>query len=342
MRIYVETRFIQYVISDDIVMCQKYQRRLFMGMQYVNQKSLLSVIVPVYNTEIYLERCIDSIISQTYKNLEIILVDDGSTDRSGIICDEYKQKDERIRVVHQKNAGPSAARNCGLDIARGKYIGFVDSDDYIAADMYENLQRCMKAGIDITCCGTISIRKSKSIVCCKMNRQRIFNTEEAIFELLKGDFISFAVWDKLFRKSVIGNSRFPQKRLCEDLPFTYQVIKKSKKVIHIGNTEYFYCYRENSRSKSDFSLKRLDYIFFTRDIYRDVNRMFPQLSKIAEYRYFINMDYLICQIENSRNKKDYVKEIARLKHVLRHMRLRIILNPFMSREQKWACLKTAK
>lgn len=308
----------------------------------MDKQNLISVIVPVYNVERYLGKCIDSIINQTHKDLDIILVDDGSTDRSGIICDEYKEKDMRIKVLHQKNAGPSVARNHGLEVARGSYIGFVDSDDYIAADMYENLYKSMKTGIDIACCGTVNIRKRKTIICCKTDNERIFIAEDMIFELLKGDYISFSVCDKLFRKSVIGNCRFLQNRLCEDLPFTYQVMKKSKGVINIGKNGYFYCYRENSRSKSGFSLKRLDYIFFTRDIYKDVNITFPQLSRMAEYRYFINMDFLICQIENSRNKKDYMKELARLKQVLKHMRLRIITNPFMSKEQKWACLKTAK
>ncbi|MDE6946071.1 MAG: glycosyltransferase, partial [Anaeroplasmataceae bacterium] len=112
-------------------------------------KGIISVIVPIYNTEPYLNRCIDSIIKQTYRNLEIILVNDGSTDRSGEICDAYEKADNRVKVIHKRNGGLSSARNSGLEILNGKYIGFVDSDDYIAADMYETLLACMDDDVDI-------------------------------------------------------------------------------------------------------------------------------------------------------------------------------------------------
>ena len=110
----------------------------------------ISVIVPIYNTEKYLKRCFDSILSSTYENLEVILVDDGSPDNSGKICDEYAARDSRIRVIHKKNGGLSSARNAGLDIATGDYVTFVDSDDYIASDIYEKLVACMIDGVDIT------------------------------------------------------------------------------------------------------------------------------------------------------------------------------------------------
>lgn len=308
----------------------------------MESEGLISVIVPVYNTAEYLERCVNSIINQTYKNLEIILIDDGSTDRSGKICDKFKEEDTRVSVVHQKNSGPSVARNYGLSIAKGEYIGFVDSDDYIAADMYEQLYGSMRSGIDIVCCGSINIDRHKRTVNCKVTCKKSFDRENAIFELLKSDNISFSAWDKLFKKNVINDIRFPENRLCEDLPFIYQAVKQSKGIVHIGKVKYFYCYRQESRSKSDFSLKRMDYIFFTRDIYRDVNKNFPELSRMAEYRYFININYIICQIEHMQNKNVYNKELVRLKDVLKRMRLRIILNPFLNKEQRRACLSAAR
>lgn len=304
--------------------------------------ALISVIVPVYNVEAYLERCICSIISQSYKMLEIILVDDGSTDNSGKICDAYKEKDERIKVIHKSNAGPSVARNYGLQIASGNYIGFIDSDDYIAADMYEELYKCMKPGIDIVCCGSLSVEKHKKRIAFKTKGVTVFNREEALFELLKGELISFSACDKLFRKELIKGTRFPKARLCEDLPFTYQMIKGSNKVVNIGAVKYFYCYRENSRSKAAFTIKRMDYINFTRDIYKDINRNFPQLSRIAEYRYFLNIIQIIFQIESLPNHDIYTAELLRMKKVLRHMIFRIIQNSFMDREQKIMCLKAIK
>ncbi len=306
-------------------------------------KELISVIVPVYNTEMYLDRCVESIINQTYKNLEIILVDDGSTDGSGRICDAYKTKDKRVKVLHQKNSGPSAARNNGIIIAQGDYIGFVDSDDCIEPDMYESLYRCMKADVDIVCCGSVSIYTNTKKVVAKTKKECTFNTEEALLELLRGDLITFSVCDKLFRRQLMEKERFAIGRLCEDIPYTYQMIKKSNRVINIGKIKYHYfCNRDNSRSKASFKLRRLDYVFFMRDICRDIGNHFPQLFQAAEYRYILSINYIVNQIDNLPNKNVYLPELRRLKKALRHMIFRILRNPYMSKEQKRYVLKSAR
>ena len=128
----------------------------------MKNNDLISVIIPIYNVEKFLSFCIDSIVNQTYKNLEIILVDDGSTDNSGKICDEYALKDNRIKVMHKQNGGVSSARNVGLNIAKGKYIGFVDSDDYVENDMFEILHNLIiKNNVDISCCNKFVFKKNK-------------------------------------------------------------------------------------------------------------------------------------------------------------------------------------
>lgn len=306
-------------------------------------EELISVIVPVYNTEIYLNRCVDSIIRQTYKNLEIILVDDGSTDRSGEICDTYAEKDKRVKVLHQKNSGPSVARNYGITIAQGDYIGFVDSDDYIEPDMYESLYRCMETGGDIVCCGSVSIYKHTKKVVAKTKKECTFNTEEALLELLRGELITFSVCDKLFRRQLMEKERFAIGRLCEDLPFTYQMIRKSNQVINIGEIKYHYfCNRDNSRSKATFTFRRLDYVFFMRDIYRDISNNFPQLLQVAEYRYILSINYIVNQIDNLPNKNEYLSELRRLKKVLKHMIFKILRNPYMDKEQKRYLIKSIR
>lgn len=129
----------------------------------IKGQELISVIVPIYNTDLFLERCVDSILNQTYENLEIILVNDGSTDRSGKICDNYINKDARVKVIHKKNGGASTARNTGLQAANGVYIGFVDSDDYISLNMYEEMVQNIEQDVDIVTCVTVIVSENNKI-----------------------------------------------------------------------------------------------------------------------------------------------------------------------------------
>lgn len=300
---------------------------------------LISVIVPVYNTEECLDRCILSILNQTYKNLEIILVDDGSDDRSGAICDSYGQQDDRIKVLHTKNKGPSYARNCGLNIARGDYIGFIDSDDYVADDMYEKLLSYMERDVDITSCATLRIAPYKKDVLYKANGTVKMDTLEAIGELLKSEILCFSACDKLFRKGILKGMSFRIGRLCEDLPFTYQAVKRANKVVNIGQIKYFYCRRENSRSSGEFTYRRLDYIFFTKEIYKDICHNYPTLIRVAERRYLLNIYYIITQIEDFHVDQEYSSELERLKKTLWRMRIRVIFNPEINKEEKKMLLK---
>ena len=193
---------------------------------------LISVIVPVYNVELYLERCINSIINQTYQNLEIILIDDGSTDRSGEICDEYKKKDMRINVIHKQNGGSSSARNCGLEIAKGEYIGFVDSDDYIASDMYALLHQHMRDDVDLVSCRMARINKIGHVeIYSGVNRSVLLNNMQAIKEVLHVRYLSISSCDKLYRREILRGIQFPIGRTAEDLPFVYNVVKNCRNVI---------------------------------------------------------------------------------------------------------------
>ena len=183
---------------------------------------MISVIVPVYNVEPYLEKCLDSIIGQTYKDLDILVIDDGSTDHSDEICDKYAEKDKRIKVFHTENRGLSAARNLGLENAKGEYIGLVDSDDWIEQDMFEALlSKIEETAADVAECGSFVDYPEKSIK--RTAIQQVVQSEESIEALLHGR-ISTQVWNKLYNRSCFENVRFPDGRSFEDIATTHKII----------------------------------------------------------------------------------------------------------------------
>ena len=182
------------------------------------QTPLISVIVPVYNVEPYLRRCVDSILRQTYRNLEILLVDDGSTDRSGTICDACAQQDTRVKVIHQKNGGLSAARNCGLETARGEYISFVDSDDLINDRMIETLYRDLAGqGADISAVGYRMFENQEELRPEEITAPvQCMTGKEALRRILVSEEIGDFAWNKLYKKILFQTIRYPEGRVFED------------------------------------------------------------------------------------------------------------------------------
>lgn len=223
---------------------------------------LISVIVPVYNVEKYLRKCVDSILAQTYTNLEIILVDDGSPDNCGKICDEYAAKDSRIKVIHQENGGLSAARNAGLDVATGDYIGFVDSDDYIAPDMYEKLYQAIEIyNSDIALCG---FKKFELESRTEVYEKKLLYRDEFLKELLLENIKSYA-WNKLYKKSLFDNVRFPEGELFEDLKIMHLIGEKVSAVSFTNKILYYYRIRQGSITFNNRGLNADDYIAATHD-----------------------------------------------------------------------------
>ena len=222
--------------------------------------NLISVIVPVYNVEPYIAECIESIQNQTHKNLEIILVDDGSKDISGDICDQYAAYDERIKVIHQENGGISAARNAGLEVAKGDYIAFVDSDDYIAPNMYEDMLRILKENnLDILECTAFRDKGGEIIEGCNDGSLEIFNRDEALKMAMYDCFV--AVWSQLYKRSAIDDVRFPIGRKFEDTAVSYRFIANTKRVGHINRCYYYYRLNPNSTTQTSFDAKsRWDFV----------------------------------------------------------------------------------
>lgn len=217
----------------------------------MSRNPLISIIVPIYNVEKYLNKCIDSIINQEYKNLEIILVDDGSPDNCGRICDEYKGKDSRIKVIHKKNGGLSSARNAGLDIATGDYIGFVDSDDYIEPSMYSKLLQAMtEEKCPLAICGTTYVfEDGKRIEKTPAGNVLVMNFEEALTEMNQYRYFDMGAWSKLYSAKLFTGIRFPVGRLSEDFFIMFRIFDKAQKAVFVSDPVYNYVQRKNSISR---------------------------------------------------------------------------------------------
>jgi glycosyltransferase involved in cell wall biosynthesis len=225
----------------------------------------ISVIVPVYKVEKYLSRCIESIINQTYSNLEIILVDDGSPDKCGDICDHYASLDSRVKVIHKENGGLSDARNTGLNIATGEYVNFIDSDDYIHEKFYEKLLTLVLSNnADIGQCEFLKVFEDKdhnnkvtSTIPLNSEKVATFNNVEALNQLYS-NVISGVAWNKLYKAELFKDIRFPKGKIHEDDFTTFKVLYNSKKIVTTSLPLYYYLQRSNSIMGSEFNARHLD------------------------------------------------------------------------------------
>lgn len=227
----------------------------------------ISIIIPIYNLEKYLDKCIKSILNQTFKDFELILVNDGSTDKSGVICDNYKKVDDRIVVIHKENGGTSSARNIGIDIARGKYIGFVDGDDYIHENMYYELyENLIKNNSDISICKFIKVYDKDNLKFNNNIFKEKYSNIEALECLYRDGSEEFVVpWNKLYRSELIKKFRYPLGRKYEDAFIIHGLLYKCNKITFINKELYYYYQREGSTMHSKVSIKDVDSIYFNLD-----------------------------------------------------------------------------
>ena len=242
-------------------------------------KNKISVIVPIYNVELYLKKCIDSILNQTYSNLEIILVDDGSTDSSGEICDTYANK-KNVVIIHKKNGGLSSARNAGLDVATGKYISFIDSDDYIEPDMYEKMISVIeKTDKDIACCGRIvNVYGSHENVEFTVPEIKEYTKTEAIRQVLLLGEIDVSACDKIYKKELFNKIRYPEGKISEDAAIIMELLNQSNGVVHAAEPFYHYVLRKRSISKSSYSVKNLDVLENIKSTEKYINKYYSELN----------------------------------------------------------------
>ena len=256
-------------------------------------QDLISVIVPIYKVEAYLDECVKSIISQTHKQLEIILVDDGSPDGCPAMCDAWAEKDSRIRVVHKENGGVSDARNAGIDAATGDYIAFVDSDDWIVPEMYEKMLAALRTeNADICACNILSCFPDR--FCPWGCREYAVGEPEQFLEMIYSD-TSFpvAAWNKLYPRRMWENIRFPVGKICEDAFTTYRLVHSAQRIVQIPEALYCYRIRENSIMTSAFRLQRMDEEEAWRGNYEFIRENYPKLQKRAFDFYLQKVNCLI-------------------------------------------------
>ena len=254
---------------------------------------LISVIVPVYKVEKYLEKCVKSIINQTYTNLEIILVDDGSPDVCGALCDEFAKNDSRIKVIHKANGGLSSARNTGLENATGKYIAFVDSDDFISEDYCEILYNMLiETNSDVSAVSYLRFKEDEADL--KRNRSEsetiIYENEDVVKEMLNRKTFQNIVWNKLYKKETIGESRFPVGVNYEDVYFSYEVLTKAKKISYKNIECYFYLKRASSISATCSEKNIKDFLYVVMHKFKGIKEKYPKLEL---YNYFAFLESIL-------------------------------------------------
>ena len=283
-------------------------KRKFMNKGMENQKDLISVIVPVYKVEKYLDRCVESIVNQSYSNLEIILVDDGSPDKCPQLCDAWGDRDSRITVIHKENGGLSDTRNVGLEIAKGEFIAFVDSDDWIASDYLSVLIQLLNStGADICEC---EILKTSNICEYKTEQQvevTEYDTVTALKELICDGVFHQHVWNKLYKRDCIGDILFPIGKTNEDEYWTYQAFGNATKIVKTNKVLYYYYQREESIMGTRYGLKRLDALEAKKERQAYIERNYPELTSLAKNNLFGTCIYsgqmtLKCLKGNERNE----------------------------------------
>jgi glycosyltransferase involved in cell wall biosynthesis len=241
---------------------------------------LISVVLPVYNVEVYLKKCLETVVNQTYKNLDIILVDDGSTDNSGEICDEYAKKDRRIHCFHKKNGGLSDARNYGISQAQGDYITFIDSDDTVDHDMIEYLYYLInKFNCRLSLCThNIVTQNGHKITHLGDGTEESLTAEKALESMLYHGKVDTSAWAKLYDIHIFDEINYPVGKLFEDIGTTYKTFIAAGKVACGYNPKYNYFVRNNSIVTSSFSEKKLDLLEMTDEMAKDVVSYYPSLT----------------------------------------------------------------
>ncbi|MGM9568215.1 MAG: glycosyltransferase [Clostridia bacterium] len=277
----------------------------------------ISVIVPVYKVEKYLHRCVDSILNQTFTDLEIILVDDGSPDRCGEICDEYARKDSRVRVIHKENGGVSDARNAGLKVVKGRFIGFVDSDDFIEPEMYAVLyQMIQKENADIAVCGVYNCFGSKRTAQYSGKETFVCDGKNALAVTLEGKKMPASLCNKLYRNEIFQDRAFLKDKTYEDAFFLPSLFLAADKVVTTTEPYYNYWHRSNSITTSSYSEVTWDVIDAYKYTCEQVEKYCPELADIAQFRlywaYFIVLDHMLL-VPNYKTLEKYPEVVRFLK-----------------------------
>lgn len=300
---------------------------------------LISIIVPVYNVEEFLPKCIDSILAQTYENLEIILVEDGTKDNSGQICDAYAEKDSRIKVIHKENGGLSSARNAGMDVARGEYFGFVDSDDWIEPETYECLMTvAQKYDADLVCGGRYDVDGTtgeRTIGLCP-KREECISAMEMLGRVCTWDNCDSAAWDKLYRRRLFDEIRYPLGMYSEDIAIFYKLMEKANRVALCPKPLYNYLHRANSITTAKLSEKTFHYPNHTEVVYAYICQRHPEIKQQARFLRVRGIAYAMMSIDLAGREawQQYKDYYVRMKKELRTHVGFLLTSPYHGKKER--------
>ena len=301
--------------------------------------SLISVIVPVYKVEAYLRRCVDSVIHQTYPHLEILLVDDGSPDGCGRICDEYAQTDSRVRVIHKENGGLSSARNAGIDAAAGEYLAFLDGDDWLEPDAYEQMVGLAKRyGVKLVCGGRYDVdgrTGARTLGLCPAKEERI-SGEELAGRIFLWDGCDSSAVDKLYHRSLFETDRYPLGRVCEDVPVTYRIALRAEQAAMYDRPVFNYFHRLESITKEAVSHRTFHFMTHAGQIYQDICQNVPNLQNQARYLLVRSLLHtmLVLDTTDPENKKRFCREYQTARKELRRHMGFLLKSPWFSGQDR--------
>lgn len=297
----------------------------------MKKEIIVSVIVPVYNAEKYLSCLIDSLLKQTLKEMEFIFVNDGSKDESLNILEEYAKKDERIVIIDKKNAGVSAARNDGIRIAKGEFIGFADADDFVAENMYECLYtKAIEKNADIVSCGHIVYTPEKEIPKFS-GHEAVMNREEAVKNLLNSKILGMSACTKLYRKEILKGVTFPENyRVNEDRFFTFKALKYAEKIAVIKEEFYYYRVNEESVSRSGFKPITMDALSISKEMHSTVKEEYPLLINVSYANIAVSAYFALTAMYKDDVCKKFSKEHKLLVSEIKKLNLKNV-KPFVTK-----------
>ncbi len=300
----------------------------------------ISIIIPVHNLEKYLPNCIDSLVKQTYQSIEVLLVNDGSTDKSGDICDAAALSDSRIKVIHRENAGAAVARNDALDVATGTLYTFVDGDDTIAPDHIESLYNdLVENDADISCCAWQDVKEGALAYSniTKPTNIEVWTLDQAMAKQLYQEQINASMWCKLYRAELFDGIRFPPRNLYEDLAIIYKIFAKTKKVVYRDYPTYNYLLRNQGTTLVAFSKGKMDLIDVADELLSYIEKNFPQLEDGARSRLMRANFHIYLQIPRS---EDYADLRSRIENNIKKYRGSVLRDPRARRGTKIAIMIT--
>lgn len=303
-----------------------------------NKKPLISVIIPVYKVEKYLDKCIESVINQTYKNLEIILVDDGSPDSCPKMCDEWSKKDKRIKVIHKKNGGLSDARNAGIDIAMGAFYTFIDSDDYVELNYVQFLYDLMTENNADLSMGKQYVRYPDKTINTGTGELYVLESHDTLEKMLYSEDFDVSAWAKLYKKELFDSIRYPKGRLFEDSATTYKLIDKANKIVLKSAPIYNYIIRNDSITNEAFNEKKFDLIKSTEEMCNYISQKYKDLDRGCKRRImYAYLSTLTQLLKCKRINKEYQNKLMKY---IKENRREVLEDKRIPKRDRWALYAT--